>query len=138
MIIFLDIDGVLNQLQPGYYLDKTCIQNLSILTKRLQAEVVLTSTWRLGYMHNRERCTPQVQKLLELFDEVGIVVQSRTKKLGDRKTEIEAYLEENEVTEYLVLDDDKREFPFGVPDNFYLVDGRLGLTKKDVQCILKR
>lgn len=46
MIIFLDIDGVLNQLQGGYYLDENCIKVLSNLCKRVNGKIVLTSSWR--------------------------------------------------------------------------------------------
>jgi hypothetical protein len=48
MTIFLDVDGVLNQLQP-WYLDKSCIKNLAELCKKLDATVTLTSSWRKGY-----------------------------------------------------------------------------------------
>lgn len=133
MIIFLDIDGVLNQLQSGYYIDRQCVKQLAVLVKKTKAEIVLTSTWRMGFLHNRSKCTPQVQKLLAMFDEEGIVVKSRTKNLGDRKTEIEEYIKENSVKKYLVLDDDKKEFPKGTPEHFYLVNARTGLTKSDVE-----
>lgn len=63
--VFLDIDGVLNQLQYGYHLDRSCIDVLNQIVKGLDYQIVLTSSWRLGFSHSYKRCSPQVQNLLK-------------------------------------------------------------------------
>lgn len=67
MIVFLDIDGVLNQLQGNYFLDKKCIENLGKLCKEIKGIVVLTSSWRLGYT-NVGRCSPQIEELRKCLE----------------------------------------------------------------------
>ena len=87
MIIFLDIDGVLNQLQSNYYLDNRYIENLAMLCKKLKATVVLTSSWRLGYT-NLGKCSPQIEELKAQFSKHNIKISGRTANLGDRTIEI--------------------------------------------------
>ena len=108
-IIFLDIDGVLNQLQPNCYLDNNCIKILAEIKEKLQAEIVLTSSWRLGFTHSYDRCTPQIKKLIDEFNKQHIKIRSRTKQLWNRTTEIQTYIQENNVGSYVILDDDKSE-----------------------------
>lgn len=71
MIVFLDIDGVLNQLQ----IDVNCVANLAVLVHRLDAKIVLSSTWRFGYTHNFNYCTPQIQHLICKFGQELMKVQ---------------------------------------------------------------
>lgn len=134
-IIFLDIDGVLNQLQPNYYLDNNCIKILAEIKEKLQAEIVLTSSWRLGFTHSYDRCTPQIQNLINRFRQYGIKIKSRTRQLGDRTTEIKTYIHENEVDNYIILDDDESEHTDYT--NIYIVNSKTGLTKYDIKKILK-
>ena len=136
MTIFLDIDGVLNQLQYNYYLDDSCISILSEVCKMYDANVVLTSSWRLGYSHFKDKCTPQLRSLLNKFENYGIRVTSRTKNLGDRYLEVRDYIKEHNISSYIILDDDLSEF--NTQDKFlYLVNCRTGLTKKDLKGIKK-
>lgn len=44
--VFLDIDGVFNQLQYGYYIDNKCIDIFKEIFKGIKYQVVLTSSWR--------------------------------------------------------------------------------------------
>ena len=66
-IIFLDVDGVLNQLQRNYFIDIDCVEVLAKLVKELNAKIVFSSTWRFGYS-NTGKCTPQVEKLKHIFE----------------------------------------------------------------------
>ena len=134
-IIFLDIDGVLNQLQPNYFIDIDCVEVLAELVKEINAEIVLSSTWRFGYS-NTGKCTPQVEKLKHIFNMYNIKIVGRTAKLGDRSKEIQNYIDNHGTSEYLILDDDIQEFPNGLLNNTFAVNSRTGLRGHKVKDIL--
>ena len=129
--IFLDIDGVLNQLQ-SWHIDKNCVEILASIVKKYNANIVLTSSWRLGYCRNIKYCSPQVRKLLGVFEGFGLAVYGRTENLGDRQKEIERYVETHGVGRYVILDDDASLFDQNVKD-LYLVSPKTGLIKKDIK-----
>lgn len=135
-IIFTDVDGVLNQLQRNYFIDIDCVEILSELCKKLNAKIVLSSTWRLGYS-NCGKSSPQVEKLKKIFEMHNIELIGRTPKLDDRGEEIIKYIESHNISRYLILDDDKREFPTIIPKNTYFTNSKYGLTKNDMNEILK-
>lgn len=113
-IIFLDIDGVLNNMESLRFprtrittskhsystAHPTCIKALNHLTAETDARLVISSTWRgLG-----------LKNLRLLFQEWGIrgSVIGLTPDLGfvDRGIEIEAWLENNQPNDaYVILDD---------------------------------
>jgi hypothetical protein len=140
MTIFLDIDGVLNQLQP-WYLDKSCIKNLSDLCKKLKATIILTSSWRKGYSSIEKYQSPQVKNLISEFNNVGIRIKGATQSLGNRQDEINQFIQSHSIsaTDYIILDDDISEFnQFNRPAQLYIVNNKTGLTSKDVSAIIKR
>lgn len=136
MIIFLDIDGVLNQLQGNYYIDDKCVEQLSILVKKLNARIVLTSTWRLGFAHSINYCSPQIVKLRQRLQSKGVDIYSRTGVANNRADEVRQYLL-RDSDKFLVLDDDKSLFD-GKLQNLYTVNAKTGLTSKDVKKILRK
>lgn len=137
MYIFLDIDGVLNQLHGNYYLDEKCVITLAKICHKIEnPRIVLTSTWRPGFCHDYVRCTPQIQKLRDLFQKNDIEIYSRTgKNCAYRDEEILAYLSENASDSYIILDDDRSLFKN--TDHLYVTNGRTGLTEKDMKAILR-
>lgn len=135
MIIFLDIDGVLNQLQGNYYLDRKCVENLGELCRKSKSMVVLTSSWRLGYS-NVGKCSPQINELKDMFREYNIAIIGRTLDLGDRQTEIKDYIVRHSVDKYIIIDDDLSEFRDKDLDGLFIVNYKTGLTSKDVSKIL--
>ena len=137
MTIFLDIDGVLNQLQGKYYLDNKCIENLGKLCKKLRATVVLTSSWRFGYSR-LGKSTPQIEKLKQMFSEHQIKISGRTADFRNRASEIKHYIQDNNITNYIILDDDITEFKGEKLDNTYIINCKTGLTEKDIKKILKQ
>ena len=97
-IIFTDIDGVLNP-----HFKKVWCKKATKLYCRLCHEYglkpVITSTWRIG--HDKT-------KLQEIFKQNGIDIEiyDYTPVLNDdRGLEIKQWLEQNEVEDYIVLDD---------------------------------
>ncbi len=96
-IIFLDVDGVLNQLQP-WYIDNTCIKNLGQLCKQLHTtKIVLTSSWRKGWNRDTTKCTPQITSLMKCLNAEGLSIIGRTRDIGDRLLEVLDYCENHNI-----------------------------------------
>ena len=134
MVIFLDIDGVLNQLQ-SWYIDEKCVEFLGILCSKLNATVVLTSSWRPGFCRDFNKCSPQIQELLSLCQEHNIQVEGRTRNLDDRSDEVKDYCNRHDIADYVILDDDPSLF--SDTEHLYLVNHKTGLIRKDVRRILR-
>lgn len=135
MIVFLDIDGVLNQLQKDY-IDENCVANLAVLVHRLDAKIVLSSTWRFGYTHNFDYCTPQIQHLIRVLRNFDLQIWSRTSESAKTRTEeIQSYLYMY-PDDYIILDDDMSLFTS--TNNLYLVNCKTDLTSKDVRKLLRK
>ena len=133
-IIFLDIDGVLNQLQP-WYIDNTCVKNLGQLCKQLYTtKIVLTSSWRKGWNRDITKCTPQIMTLIKCLSAEGLSIIGRTRELGDRLAEVLDYCENHDIKRYVILDDDRSEFSKSVK-NLYITNSKTGLTMTDIKNI---
>lgn len=135
MIIFLDIDGVLNQLQD-WYIDNKCVARLGKICKYTQGKIVLISTWRLGYLHNYELCTPQIKKLIDIFNINNIEILGRTRSLNNRQQEIEDYITTRNIKHYIILDDDKSLY--SDIEHLYIINPKTGITDKDVKQIISK
>jgi len=103
-VIFLDIDGVLNDAPTIMEKDDdlpaephlSCLKQIVDATG---AEIVLSSTWRLFPASRND-----VRNKLKT---VGLQFVDRTKELRDRDTEIREWLDRHpEVTNYVILDDE--------------------------------
>ena len=125
-VIFLDVDGVLND-DYSVRFDPKRIEIMNNITKITNYNVVITSTIR---RHN------------VLFNKIKALVNNiigKTKNFSKhithfqtlRVAEIMEYISSNNVEKYLVIDDVDL-----LIENFYLV-GDKGLQQKDIQFILK-
>lgn len=113
-IIFLDIDGVVNNLKSmraagakgvPLLLDRDCVARLQKLVEDTGAELVLTSVWRL----QRLWCGPIVRALVQAGWKGRPPLIDRTPRLagGLRGDEIAQWLAERpEVKFFVILDDD--------------------------------
>ena len=103
-IIFLDIDGVLNDAPTilGTGDDQPTMEHLNCLkqiVEATQAEIVLSSSWRLY-----KRYTKDVSIALA---KVGLHLIDTTEELRERDEEIREWLGRHpEVEQYLILDDE--------------------------------
>ena len=74
MVIFLDLDGVVNcekDCVHPYTVRLECVKNLARIVKALDAGIVLTSSWRNGWVRIG-KCTPQIENLKKMFSSQGI------------------------------------------------------------------
>lgn len=143
-VIFLDIDGVLNNqigeefslekvIHPDDLISKRCVILLNELIKNTGAKVVISSTWRIG------KSVEQLQKILEKFGFIGEVIGVTPRFNSDytfRGNEIYKWIKDNEdllgcsyyeFDKYVILDDDS-DMLLWQKNNFICVDGYCGLT----------
>ena len=154
VLIFLDVDGVLNTTNSRftkYEVKDSNVEALDMLvdmliTKGYIVKVVLSSTWRLGYDKDYKQCSPQVQNLRTKLASVGITIYDKTPIYKDktRDVEITRYIKGYELKydnfTYVILDDDTSVFDKGALEDmiFYKVDEHTGLLQKDVNKIVKK
>lgn len=128
--IFLDIDGVLNKESDWkkglYYINKECLNNFLIyLNKIKNYKVVLISTWRNG----------DGIKVLEKYFPIYDKTPNSNK---DRQAEVEYYIKRNNITKYIIIDDDVSLYHTPERVNIYIPDYKTGLTINDIKKLLKK
>jgi hypothetical protein len=146
-VIFLDIDGVLNNAtkgtrrtikgMKGYHLnDPRCVALLNNLTDVTQAKIVISSTWRLGEtLENMQK----ICKCMGITAEVIGMTPSLRFPGAVRGNEILAWIKSNEhiygnyhnFQNYVIIDDDS-DMLLWQKDNFVLTDGEYGLTRRGI------
>lgn len=138
-VIFLDIDGVLNsitstclmkqQLIPyiRYHIDPYNIHFLNIICKEIQdLKIVISSTWRKNTELDEIKDVLYGGGLLPNIEIVGVTPNLHS----FRGYEIKKWCIDNEVTSYLILDDDSDMLEEQMK-YFIRVDDVTGLTLKD-------
>lgn len=149
-VIFLDIDGVLNNsnhtlelikllgMEQYYQLNKdlgelpfdfrSCVL-LHKLIKKTKAEIILSSTWRISR---------DLIKGIEKY--VNINIKDITPRLSlecKRGNEIQQYLDTHkEISNYVILDDDKDMLENQL-SHFVHTDWKIGFVKADYYKALK-
>lgn len=140
MIIFLDCDGVINRKSDwsrSGVINTECVNVLVDLCHAVNANIVLSSTWRAGYAQDGNH-SPQVKKLENILkkEKIKIVGITPITESKSRDEEISYYCRRNSVSEFIILDDD--ESLFKQKGNLYIVNPETGLTKNDYKKIAKR
>lgn len=145
-VIFLDIDGVLNNATCNYidvefgrfgrtreFIDRKCVDILNRITDETGAVIVVSSTWRIGQ---------SLEDLINLFKQIGITgkVIGKTDRLQEpyslRGNEIYKWIDDNievsrwDFKEYVIIDDDSDMLLWQL-NHFVHTDGQIGLTDKD-------
>lgn len=128
-VIFLDIDGVLNNMRCmkfGEHMDIECARHLRRIVNHANCDVVISSTWRIGNStHN----------LREIFYPWGlhrVIGRTCTNLPGTsdlRGDEIKAWIDTFGCKNYLILDDDNDMLP-SQKDNFINTIADVGLTEE--------
>lgn len=156
VIVFLDIDGVLNHQQlydanlargtptpPDGWIDRACVARLNELCARTGASVVISSSWRTyasipGQPVGGFAGTVGVLRACGLTAEViGATPDHATPEMraqqerAPRWPEIRAWLEAHPAARWVVLDDS--EIPGTPEDRFVRTDIAVGLTDDDCE-----
>lgn len=133
-VVFLDVDGVLNNFslihQNGFhYIDPDMVGRVSVIVRQTGAKIVLSSTWRLAGSD---------RKLVDAaLGGQGMFVHDSTPHLGSyRSQEISDWLRNNPgVERYAILDDDE-DAGFGMQESFFRTDPEVGITDAIVSLVL--
>ena len=145
LTIFLDFDGVLNNesdrsLQKGIF-SHTNTQALSTFLYAIpDYEIVLSTAWR--YYVNHGFLTLKGMEILLQTHSIGyskqdfVVGQTLSKLSSSRQYEIKSYIEENNVSNFLVIDDINMRDTF--QDNQIVCDGVVGFTKEQADLYLAK
>ena len=128
-VIFLDMDGVINSFRSlsfGELVDMECARHISRISKFADADIVLSSTWRIGNTTHTIR---------EMLYPVGLYrVIGRTCCNGidmDRGDEINAWISEFGCKNYVILDDDNDFSDYQKANHFINTDAETGITEQD-------
>ena len=137
-IIFLDIDGVLNNVieakKERWDISIRCVGLPNELVEGTDAKIVISSTWRYGL--SIEEITQRLVECDFKYPESIIDVTPRMTSVGIlRGNEILQWMKNNsalvggyyEFSSYVILDDDS-DMLYWQKDNFLIVDGYCGLT----------
>ena len=157
-VIFLDIDGVLNDNHSKSVctsiedrkeitgIDSSKVKRLSKIVAGTGAILVLTSSWKIGWERfKKENEWSHARYMDNKLKKHGLRIYDCTKErnLADRGTGIKAWLAANfaptEQVDWIVLDDET----FGdydlyrVYDHLIKTDPEVGLTDEDVEKAIK-
>lgn len=145
-VIFLDIDGVLNNCKTssktpdGYIgIGNTLLKRLSNIVKATNARIVLSSTWKSEWDKNETLCTNDGKYMVNKFRQLGLLIFDKIEDVDGslcmRGASIMKYLKSrNDIEDWVVIDDD--EFDFAkypdIMDRFVHTDNEKGLTDENV------
>lgn len=133
--LFLDVDGVLNNyLSEGQYFVPYNMNCLKQLCDFIDFKIVLSSDWRRT-PQNKTRVRSELKHIgLELYS----CTPTHTFD-GNRKDEIKEWMEGDDQSFGLILDDmNSEECDPKLPNLlFYRTNYRLGLTELDVDAIIR-
>ncbi|MBD5132008.1 MAG: hypothetical protein HDT28_05400 [Clostridiales bacterium] len=117
-IIFLDIDGVLNSREydrrrdwsKQTAIDETRLPFVKQIIDATGAVIVLSSTWRIHWNADKNKCREDGVYITELFAKYGVEIYDKTPDLGingDRADEIREYLTTcgEDIESYVIIDD---------------------------------
>lgn len=114
-LIFLDIDGVLNRrgsavCELGYIgIDEDKLHRLGKIIEATNAQVVLTSTWKLHWEKDVAKCDRSALYLNKKFEQIGACLLDKTKDNGsDRGVGIQKWIADCEepIENWIIIDDE--------------------------------
>lgn len=139
MVIFLDVDGVLNGQSDWavkYSFRKSCIDILSQIVRETGAKgIVMVSTWRAC----QGDTTPEFfTELIKSMEERNIKIIGYTPiTKHTREEEVLYYARRHECGNYLIIDDDESLYPNRDTLPLYVPNYRTGLISEDIRKCLK-
>ncbi len=142
-IIFLDFDGVLttdaylSSLEDeqrcdryGFVFNPVCVEALGNLLEKIEAEIVITSSWINDMSLWRGR------RMWKYRNMPGKILDILRNDSMDRGWKIDLWLSNHGNPEYLIVDDmDERQFLAKQKEHLITTNGHVGLTINDVKLI---
>ena len=127
-IIFLDVDGVLNKKHwvenKTPWIEESRVKLVSDLCNATGAKVVLSTNWREVLSEpSLFDNDGEIAKGYKLFQKYGIKINGITPRLNNREEEINSFIKDNNVGNWVVFDDNELHIK-----NFIHTDG---LTVQD-------
>jgi hypothetical protein len=144
-IIFLDVDGVLNSTDyireldglfddPKYQMNPVAVARLNRITDATGAKIVVSSTWRLAFKHQPDPIR-LLKNCMACYNITGEVIGMTGQEPGDRRFEIQTWLNEHpDVDSYIIFDDGLIE---GHSKHFIRTNLEIGLQDSDVELAIK-
>lgn len=148
-LIFLDIDGVLNNENSKAIAPSGCAgvddkltKNLASIIVETDAKIVLTSDWKIGWESIDDYCSEDAKYLNRKLRKYGMRISSKTYDdhvydsfFEDRGKGIHNFLEKvQNVEAYVVIDDHTfTDFDDEIKAHLVLTDYRTGLTDSDAE-----
>jgi hypothetical protein len=138
IIIFLDVDGVLNTnnslLKHGWdRIDPDKVAHIAAIVKNTAAEIVISSTWRLNARDLSLVHAALAAEGLEIFDTTPEDLNAHA-----RYVEIKAWLDDYpEVTKFAIIDDDPDAADAEMQGSFFQTNADVGLTAELAEDIIK-
>lgn len=137
-VIFLDIDGVLAIPGSGITwhglvgISDEMVERLRQIVLDTGARIVLSSTWKLGFMG--KSLTRDAVYLKDKLAEHGLEIDDIVRELSDeRGIEIQKYLRRHpEITHFVIIDDDSFDIEPYFPQNFVHTATFKGLSPENV------
>lgn len=139
-MIFLDIDGVLNNyrfleqnsgLKPEeqVFIDDEKVGLLNRIAAAAEARIILSSSWRRDFDENMKPATREARMVTEALGRSGLKLSGKTDDSISKAASIRQWLSDHgsEVKNYVILDDDFLDVP---ESNFVKTSFYLGLTDK--------
>lgn len=133
-IIFLDIDGVLNDNNSNFSLES--IDILKHLIQRYKAKVVMITSWQMNGTESRRKTIKKLLEKLDISDiefiDPNLEGNIYDIKIPSRLLGIIDYLKNNQVSNYVILDDEYHNDYKLICLNHYKTIPFKGLTHKDI------
>lgn len=139
--LFLDIDGVLNTLDEVFnygmdFIDPAKVEILKTIIVRTNAQIVLSSTWRLSE-RNRNLVTKALAEKNLNFIDCTIELPKKLTQWINRAEEIaEWLLRHPQVRRFAILDDNS-DAGIGLEKDFFQTDYDVGLTEDTADKIVE-
>lgn len=137
-LLFLDVDGVLNNIPSNLELSPDSLNLLSNVIAKTNCNIVLSSTWRLYSETRSELESAFLDHKIPKWTSVTPYINSQP-----RSEEIISWLLENsnEPTNVVILDDDKdaeikNDLDF-IKCNFIYIDPNFGFTINDAKKVIE-
>lgn len=143
--VFFDVDGVLNKesdWKNKFYIDASCLKVFGELCGKLEkiygeVRTVLISTWRAGISKSGTDAE-QINGLRTSLAQVKIKIYATTPVTDKgRQAEVEYYIRRNQVSKYIIIDDDLSLFDNPKKLKLFVPNYRTGLVQGDIKKIMK-